>query len=160
MADSVFAASDGVVTTFAIVAGSAGASLGTNVVLIMGFANLLADGFSMAAGNYLGVKSENDYEDAKGGGGVYKCSPIRHGIITFLAFNIAGLIPLLPFLFSAESSFSISAVLVGFSLFAVGFLRSIFTKKNVFKSGMEIFTIGGLAAFVAFVVGYIIDRII
>ena len=51
--DAVFASSDGVVTTFAVVAGSLGANLGSNVVLILGFANLLADGVSMASGIYL-----------------------------------------------------------------------------------------------------------
>jgi len=58
--DWVFGGIDGAVTTFAIVAGVAGASLSTNVILILGAANLLADGFSMAAGNYSGVKAEKD----------------------------------------------------------------------------------------------------
>lgn len=61
--DWVFGGIDGAVTTFAIVAGVAGASLSTNIILILGAANLLADGFSMAAGNYSGVKAErDDYE--------------------------------------------------------------------------------------------------
>ncbi|WP_411818192.1 VIT1/CCC1 transporter family protein [Hyphococcus sp. DH-69] len=58
--DWVFGGIDGAVTTFAIVAGVAGAALSTNVILILGAANLLADGFSMAAGNYSGVKAEQD----------------------------------------------------------------------------------------------------
>lgn len=56
--DFVFGAMDGTVTTFAVVAGAAGASLPTNVTIILGMANLLADGFSMAAGNYVGTKAE------------------------------------------------------------------------------------------------------
>lgn len=61
--DWVFGGIDGAVTTFAIVAGVAGAALSTKVILILGAANLLADGFSMAAGNYSGVKAEkDDYE--------------------------------------------------------------------------------------------------
>lgn len=61
--DWVFGGIDGAVTTFAIVAGVAGAALSTNVILILGLANLLADGFSMAAGNFSGVKAErDDYE--------------------------------------------------------------------------------------------------
>lgn len=58
--DWVFGGIDGAVTTFAIVAGVAGAALSTNIILILGAANLLADGFSMAAGNYSGVKAERD----------------------------------------------------------------------------------------------------
>ncbi len=58
--DWVFGGIDGAVTTFAIVAGVAGAALSTKIILILGAANLLADGFSMAAGNYSGVKAEKD----------------------------------------------------------------------------------------------------
>ncbi|MEX0841818.1 MAG: VIT1/CCC1 transporter family protein [Xanthobacteraceae bacterium] len=55
--DAVFGAIDGTVTTFAVVAGALGADLSTRVVLILGAANLLADGFSMAAGNFLANRS-------------------------------------------------------------------------------------------------------
>lgn len=58
--DVVFGAIDGTVTTFAIVAGVAGAGLSGGVALVLGLANLLADGFSMAASNYLGTKSEHE----------------------------------------------------------------------------------------------------
>jgi VIT1/CCC1 family predicted Fe2+/Mn2+ transporter len=56
--DFVYGAIDGVVTTFAVVAGVAGAGLATRVVLILGIANLAADGFSMAVSNFLGARSE------------------------------------------------------------------------------------------------------
>ncbi|MCV0429393.1 MAG: VIT1/CCC1 transporter family protein [Roseibium sp.] len=58
--DWIYGGIDGAVTTFAIVAGSVGAGLSSNVILILGTANLLADGFSMAAANYSGSKSENE----------------------------------------------------------------------------------------------------
>lgn len=58
--DWIYGGIDGAVTTFAIVAGVAGASLPGYVVLILGIANLVADGFSMAAGNYSGTKAELD----------------------------------------------------------------------------------------------------
>ena len=59
----VYGGLDGTVTTFAIVSGVAGASLGTGVILILGLANLLADGFSMASGSFLSTKSEGEYYD-------------------------------------------------------------------------------------------------
>lgn len=59
--DVVYGANDGIITTFAVVAGVAGANLSPAVVLILGFANLFADGFAMAIGNFLGTKSEEDY---------------------------------------------------------------------------------------------------
>lgn len=160
LADAVFAASDGIVTTFAVVAGSAGASLSSNIVLILGFANLLADGFSMAAGNYLGVKSEIEYEEAKGKDNLHEGSPFKHGIITFIAFNLAGLIPLLSFVANMVSPFAVSTIFVGLALFIVGFLRSIYTKKNVLRSGVEMFVVGGFAAFVAFAAGYLLEHFV
>lgn len=61
--DWVFGGIDGAVTTFAVVAGVAGAELSAGIVLILGVANLLADGFSMAAANFSGVRAErDDYE--------------------------------------------------------------------------------------------------
>ena len=60
MRDWVYGGIDGAVTTFAIVSGVAGASLGSAVVVILGLANLIADGFSMAAGNYSGTRAENE----------------------------------------------------------------------------------------------------
>lgn len=60
--DLVYGGLDGVITTFAVVSGAAGASLSASVVLILGFANLFGDGFSMAAGNYLSSKSEAEFK--------------------------------------------------------------------------------------------------
>jgi VIT1/CCC1 family predicted Fe2+/Mn2+ transporter len=61
--DLVYGGLDGIITTFAVVSGVAGANLGTGVILILGMANLLADGFSMATGAYLSSKSEQEYYD-------------------------------------------------------------------------------------------------
>jgi vacuolar iron transporter family protein len=60
LGDAVFGAIDGCVTTFAVVAGAMGANLSHNVIIILGFANLVADGFSMAVSNYIGTKSERE----------------------------------------------------------------------------------------------------
>lgn len=57
--DAVLGGIDGAVTTFAVVAGSIGASLPGGVVVVLGVSNLLADGLSMGVGNFLGVRSEN-----------------------------------------------------------------------------------------------------
>ncbi len=60
LSDFVYGGIDGAITTFAIVAGVMGASLSSGVILILGLANLLADGFSMAASNYSGTKTVTD----------------------------------------------------------------------------------------------------
>ena len=61
--DFIYGAVDGAVTTFAVVAGVAGASLDETVVIILGGANLVADGFSMAASNFLGSRAERQQRD-------------------------------------------------------------------------------------------------
>ena len=58
--DWIYGGIDGAVTTLAVVTGVAGAQLSNWIILALGFANLFADGFSMAASNYLGTKSEDD----------------------------------------------------------------------------------------------------
>jgi len=63
LGDFVLGAVDGAVTTFAIVAGSAGAGLSNGVAIVLGLANVLADGFSMAAGNYLKSRADRQIID-------------------------------------------------------------------------------------------------
>ena len=58
----IYGGLDGIITTFAVVAGVAGASLQPAIVLILGFANLIADGISMAIGDYLSTRAEQEYE--------------------------------------------------------------------------------------------------
>jgi len=58
--DWIYGGIDGAVTTLAVVTGVAGAQLSSWIILALGFANLFADGFSMASSNYLGTKSEQD----------------------------------------------------------------------------------------------------
>ncbi|MDP3966211.1 MAG: VIT1/CCC1 transporter family protein [archaeon] len=57
----IYGGLDGVITTFAVVAGVMGANLSSAVILILGFANLIADGISMAVGDYISTKSEEEY---------------------------------------------------------------------------------------------------
>ena len=59
LGDFVLGAVDGTITTFAIVAGVAGAGLSTGVAIVLGLANVLADGFSMGVGNYLKARSDH-----------------------------------------------------------------------------------------------------
>jgi len=63
ISDAVLGAIDGCVTTFAIVAGAVGAGFSASVALIMGFANLFADGFSMAVSNYEAIKAQREFRE-------------------------------------------------------------------------------------------------
>ncbi|MCA9395384.1 MAG: VIT1/CCC1 transporter family protein [Candidatus Omnitrophica bacterium] len=61
--DFVYGAIDGAVTTFAVVSGVAGAGLSSSVIIILGLANLIADGFSMAVSNFLGTRAEEQLRE-------------------------------------------------------------------------------------------------
>lgn len=155
--DVVYSANDGVITVFAVIAGSTGASFDTRVIIILGFANLIADGFSMATGVYLGIKSQIDYEKASGVETISD-SPMMHAVLTFISFALVGVIPLLPYLILEEPNFGLSIFMVGLTLFLIGSLRNIFTKKGWIKSGLEMLFVGGLAATLAYGVGFALDK--
>src|SRR5688500_17783800 len=88
--DMVYGAIDGIVTTFAVVAGVAGGALSPRVALIIGAANLVADGLSMAVGNYLSIHSNEGVRRAAGLP-EEESEPVRHAAATFAAFATAGL---------------------------------------------------------------------
>jgi VIT1/CCC1 family predicted Fe2+/Mn2+ transporter len=200
------------VTTFAVVAGVAGADLGRKEAIILGMANLLADGFSMAVGNYLSTKAdqqvvervraieekhidehpEGEREEirqifaAKGfegevlervvdtithnrkqwidtmltdGFGLRLDSPrpVRAAMSTFIAFVLAGAVPLLPFIFSGllphDQIFSISTTVTMITFFSIGVMKGHVVHRSKFFSGLETLVIGALAAALAYGVG-------
>jgi VIT1/CCC1 family predicted Fe2+/Mn2+ transporter len=210
--DFVLGAIDGAVTTFAIVAGVSGAHLSNQVAIILGVANLLADGFSMAVSNYLGARAEVHVVDrvrrieerhietipegereeirqifaAKGFSGelleqivevitqdrkrwvdtmiteefglpLERPLPWRAGLSTFVAFVLAGFVPLLPFTIplgiAAERLFASSAVLTGVTFFLVGAAKGRVVRRSIVWSGLETLFVGAVAATLAYLVG-------
>lgn len=222
--DFVYGATDGAVTTFAIVAGVVGASLSPSIVLILGFANLLADGFSMAVGNYLATKTRREFIDRaikreeweidnlaeqereeireiytrKGFKdeildeivrvitsrrkvwvdtmmreelGLVQDSrrPRDAAVTTFSAFNVVGLIPLLPFVAmfvigssvaSAADAFVYSSIFTAIAFFLIGSVKGRIVQKPFLRSGLNTLLIGGIAAGVAFGVGYLLNLVV
>lgn len=154
--DIVLAGNDGVITTFAIVAGSIGASLPASTVIILGFANLFADGLSMATGSYLGSKSEQKFKDKNES--VHQNIPLQSGVVTFISFFVAGLFPILPYLFSLQNSFLFSSLLVFTTLTTIGLFRGLVSGQKIYRGILENLVIGGIAAVVAFLVGGVMER--
>lgn len=160
--DMVFGANDGIVTTFAVVSGVTGAALSPRIIIILGLANLLADGFAMGAGNYLGMRSEQEYKNNTTGAA--REGPVHafgHGAAIFLAFVLAGSVPLLPFLFAPRGDlFLLSCLATGTALFVVGSLRTFVTRARWFVSGLEMLLIGSLAATAAYLVGHFLKQLV
>lgn len=206
--DTVYGGIDGAITTFAIVAGVQGAGLSPAIILALGFANVLADGFSMAASNYSGTKSELDdslriraieerhirdtpegerqelreilrlkglsgqvLEDATQAISARKSAwidmmlveeyglsptdphPMRAALATFIAFLLAGLIPLLPFVLAQDNPLLLSALATGAVFFSIGALKSRWSLAPWWRSGLETLAIGAVAASIAYGVG-------
>jgi VIT1/CCC1 family predicted Fe2+/Mn2+ transporter len=154
-------ANDGVITTFAVVAGVAGGGLPLRVVLIIGAANLLADGLSMAAGNYLSIRAYESVLEAQGLP-EEEAFPLRHGGATFLAFVLAGTVPLAPYMIPILSidRFGSSIMLTLAALFAVGASRALIADVRWWRAGLEMLGLGAVVAAVAYGSGRIVAAIL
>lgn len=219
---SVYGASDGIITTFAVVAGVAGAGLPSYIVLILGIANMVADGISMAIGDYLGSRSQQRYHTflfnqivdtfkkkndrvletirsflqklylpkdqvnailstatknnkslsslayLSSTGEMYERREViwRTSIATFLAFVIAGSLPLLSyvgglfFYLPDNVMFTLSSIFTLATLFIVGSLRTLVSKGNWFVNGFEMLSIGSIAAVVSYIFGSALEHIL
>lgn len=154
LGDLVYGAIDGIITTFAIVAGVAGASMSRRVIIVLGVANLIADGFSMAASNYLSIRSRGAVDTAEGRH-VAEPYALKHGFATLVAFVVAGSVPLITFVFNIapDSQFAVTTVLTLAALFAVGAARSKVAGERWWASGAEMLVVGAIAAGVAYGIG-------
>lgn len=156
--DYIYGSIDGTVTTFAVVAGVAGAGLSSSIVIILGFANLVADGFSMAISNYLGSRAEQHLHQAEGRE-VDGKSPLHAGTITFASFFLMGGIPLLSYVIAAVfprlelNEFRWSCFLTALIFILVGAAKSRFTQQRWLPAASETLAIGGTAAVLAYAIG-------
>src|SRR4051812_32806953 len=139
--DVVYGALDGVITTIAVVVAAAGAALPPRVALIMGVANLVADGISMGASNYLGLKSEIEQQ----AGSVAVEAPWRHGLATVASFVVVGTLPLVGFVVGAARgrptllpALALSAV----GLCVAGAARAPFVGRGYVVSAAEMLEVG------------------
>ncbi|ESP90138.1 VIT1/CCC1 transporter family protein [Candidatus Halobonum tyrrellensis] len=165
LAEVIYGANDGIVTTFAVVSGVAGAALDPAIVLVLGAANLFADGFSMGMSNYLSRRSELDYQDSVHGAEAAERtmadgkSPKRTAFVTFLAFVVAGWAPLLPYIVGLAPAFPLSVAFTGVTFFVVGASRSLVTTRAWYVNGIEMFVVGMAAAVVAYTVGTLLGGV-
>jgi predicted membrane protein (TIGR00267 family) len=170
----VYGAIDGTVTTFAVVAGSAGASLSASIVLVLGVANLLADGFAMGCGNYLSTRAEHhagqDHEGElsdkdRADNRAVEVQARKEAATTFGAFVVVGSIPLMPFVYAASTGAEIDAFLFSaigtFIAFTfIGVVKGRVTGRAQWKTIGETVLIGGAAAVVSYFVGWLLRGLV
>ena len=136
--------------------GVVGADLSERIILILGFANLLADGFSMGASNFLSRRSYAEADERASGR-----EAARHGAATVVAFIVAGMVPLVAYLvpLSDDVRFPLAITLTLTTLFAVGASRAFITRLGWIRSGAEMLLVGALAAAVAYSIGAIASTV-
>ncbi|PIN89902.1 hypothetical protein COU60_02295 [Candidatus Pacearchaeota archaeon CG10_big_fil_rev_8_21_14_0_10_34_76] len=169
LSEFVYGGIDGSITTFAIVAGSLGASLSSAIILILGFANLFADGFSMAVSNYLSVKSNNELHKNHKHAKMFKSElkdPLKTSLATLISFMVIGFIPLFSFVLyffipiSESLKITLSIILTAIAFLVVGGIKGLIVKKHPIKSAIQTLSIAGVAAFIAYMVGYLLRGIL
>lgn len=149
VAELVYGSNDGLITTFAIVAGVAGASLSERVVLILGTASLLADGFSMGASDYLSERSKPDEPATRGQAG-------KRGTATFAGFVVVGVVPLLAYVapVPTNAKFAVAGAMTVMALFAVGAARAVASEGvSWLRGGLEMLIVGSVTAGIAWGIG-------
>jgi len=163
----VYGGMDGAVTTFAVVTGAAGAKLDTRIILILGFANMLADGFSMAVGSFLSEKSDQQLQISKGeSDGSEHESPLMASVATFVSFVLIGFIPLsvytVDYIFdlNLDNTLGISVVLTLAAFAGIGYLRGLVTRLNRKRAVIESLGLGLAAAVISYAVGNLLEQII
>jgi vacuolar iron transporter family protein len=154
--DLVYGANDGIITTFAVVSGVAGGAMSDVAVLVVGAANLAADGVSMGVGNFLSIRADErarEVDDLP----ELEAYPWKHGVATLVAFVVAGAIPLLPYLMQIDSGQrpAVSAAATLATMFALGVARSAVTRERWWKSGGETLALGAVVAAAAYGAGAI-----
>lgn len=220
LGEFVYGGIDGSITTFAVVAGATGAELSTSIVLILGFANLLADGFSMSIGAFLAAKADIDnyqkhkqieyweienipetereeirtiYRRKGFEGNLLEqvvaviCSdkdrwvndmmkeelemiaetrsPFAIGAVTYGAFLLMGIVPLIMYVYAYFFSFAgnlfwATSFLTLIAFLLVGLLKAYVTQSNIIRGILETVSLGGSAALVAYFVGDILERLV
>ena len=159
--DLVYGANDGIITTFAVVAGVTGGALSGPAVMIIGTANLAADGLSMGLGNYLSIRAHESARRAERLG-PQESYAWRHAVATLFAFVTAGAVPLLPFLLGMPEAtrFAWSVGLTLTALFVVGAARGVVTADPWWKAGIEMLALGAIAALAAYGAGYVVSALV
>jgi VIT1/CCC1 family predicted Fe2+/Mn2+ transporter len=149
--DLVYGANDGIITTFAVVSGATGGTLPAAAVLIIGAANLAADGMSMGVNNMLAIRAHERVRAAEGLP-EEETYPWKHGTATLLAFVGAGAVPLLPFVLpgSLAGRPIWSTALTLLALFVVGAGRATLTTERWWRAGLETLVLGAAVAAAAY----------
>jgi len=150
----VFGVQDGIVSTFGLVMGVAGAQVSPEAILIAGLAGAFSGAVSMGAGEYVSVRVQHELIAARGVTDGANVHPTRAAAANAGLFVLGAAFPLAPFLaLEGLAAVVVSALLSAGSLFATGALLTRLTRRPPWASGLRMLLIGGGAGVLGYLVG-------
>jgi VIT1/CCC1 family predicted Fe2+/Mn2+ transporter len=153
---AVFGVQDGIVSTFGLVMGVAGARISPEAVIVAGAAGLVSGALSMGAGEYVSVRVQQELLTARTGpaGATSGVDPGRAAAANAGLFVVGGALPLLPFLLTTgATAVAVSAALSVLALFLTGAGLTRLTRSSPLRSGLRMLVIGGGAGILGYAVG-------
>ena len=157
----IFGANDGVVTAIGFLVGIAGVVSNQTIIIISGVLTVIAGAASMALGNYLGVKSQNEFyrsRDVKNVSWV-ESNAVLAGTIMGISYLFAGFPSLLPFMFVRPTARALvmSIMVAIFVMGLIGFIRWLLNKGSLGGKVSETIIIGIVAATIGFIAGEVLN---
>ena len=164
----VYGGIDGTVTTFAVVAGATWWNLDTHVIIILWFANIIADGISMSFGNYLSTQADaeeymHEHRHPKTG----QLAPWQTATVTFSAFILMGCMPMLVYILQylgvhilPEHVFFWWSMVTLLTFIIIWGVKWIVTHTSVLRSVLETVWLGTIAAVLAYYVANVLSQFI
>lgn len=152
----VYGGTDGIITTFAIVAAGAGAGLSTPIILILGCANLVADGFSMGVSAYLSATATHETR--------YRA--VKEGLVTFISFIALGAAPLGAYIgdyivaIPQTSLFMLSSASAILTFSCLGAIKGYVSQKGVLYGIFETVLLGTVAAVVSYYISVFLSGLV
>ena len=146
---AIFGLNDALVSTTGVMVGISAGTGDKSVIILAGAVTILVEALSMGSGQYLSLKSAQEYQDKAN-----KREAIISGVVMYLSYIIGGLVPLLPIIFLPIEWSSIAAIIASLiGLLALGYVKGKIVKASPWRSALEIFIIGGIATAVGLIVG-------
>jgi VIT1/CCC1 family predicted Fe2+/Mn2+ transporter len=148
----VFGVEDGLVQNMTLVAGMAGADLGSGVIVLAGAVNAMAGMLSMSTGTYLSSQAERDALRAAARAGAVERSPLRDALVMAFAYGSGALAPLLGFAvpsFGLVTAIGITAV----GLFLLGVFKAHLSGGDPVRSGLQLLLLASAAGWAGYGIG-------
>lgn len=153
--NSIFGVEDSLVSTVGLLSGVAVAGVPKSTILLVGIVLIFVEAISMAAGSFLSEQSVREYTTKEKSASRLA---VVGGIIMFFSYFVSGFIPLFPYLiFEVEIAFWVSIFISFLTLFILGAYSAKVFGAKIWKSGLRMLFVGGLAISIGVIIGTLLQ---